>query len=108
MKVGDIDKCADCGSSGVVVTTSLEGHDFDKELSRRVAVALEPSAYSQALTCRPCEATRLRAALPKRGVCPACGKQSQKAVLMDLSGTRSFCDDKCRSDFLNHQIGRQA
>lgn len=106
MKVGDVEKCVDCGGSGVVVTTTFEGHDLDRELARRSPLPLEPSVYEPAgLTCRPCEAIRLRQAMPKRGVCPACGKENLKATLQDMPGTRSFCDDACLSEFVNRGRG---
>jgi len=106
MKVGDLFRCSDCGTGGVVVTTDLEGTDFDRELQRRVNLPLEPSAYGSGdLTCRPCETLRLKAVLPERGVCAACGKHNAKAVARDLGATRSFCDDVCISAWVNRRLG---
>lgn len=98
MKVGEFGRCVDCDSTGVVVTTNVDGTDLDRELARRTKVPLEPSAYSPGgLTCRPCETTRFRSALPVRSVCPQCGRENQK----DASATRSFCNDACVTAFLN-------
>lgn len=101
MKVGEVGLCVDCKAPGMIVSTSIDGSDFDVDLARRSSKALEPSAYSPlGLTCSPCEANRVRLAMPPRGVCPACGKDSKA----DLGATRSFCGDACINAFLERHL----
>jgi len=86
--------CGDCKKPGMVVATNST--DYDPVLAKSVKTQLEASAYPPSgLTCHDCEGVRFKAALPKRGVCPACG-----AKRGDLGFAESFCDDDCRNAWL--------
>lgn len=111
-KIGDRGVCDSCFKHGTVVAASGA---HDPELERVADLALEPSSYLRdGFTCRACETVLFRSALPERGVCGYCGKTNARAMHHDLGATRSFCDERCISAFLNDEArlmterGRQA
>ena len=105
MKVGDLEKCVGCGISGVVVSTGVDGLDYDKVLAKSTKVPLENSVLLVGMACRACELKAFRQALPERGICPSCGKPNRKAIDGDLGATRAFCDDDCISLHINKEEG---
>jgi hypothetical protein len=96
-RVGVEALCGDCKKPGTVVAT--DATDYDPVLEQSAKTSLEVSVYSpHGLTCRDCETLRLKAALPRRGACPACGKEKG-----DRGFAESFCSDACRSAWATKQ-----
>jgi hypothetical protein len=99
-RVGVEGVCADCRKPGVVVST--DATNFDATI--KTQSPLEVSAYPpRVLTCCDCEGARFKTALPKRGVCAACGRPKTDSALRDPGFAESFCDDACRSAWLTRQ-----
>jgi len=98
-RVGSEALCGECRKPGVVVATNEA--DYDTAIERSTKTPLEVSVYPPfGLTCRECETGRLKSALPKRGVCPACGKPKTDSPMKDPGFASSFCDDVCRTSWL--------
>lgn len=94
--------CGYCKKPGMVVATNAENHDaiLEKATKTPLEVSGCPPHY---LTCRDCEILHFKNALPKRGVCPECGKAKTDSLMKDPGFASSFCDDACRSAWATKQ-----